>query len=204
MPFKVWADNDFLLAAEVNDYLMEQSVIRCTSGTRPSAPNDGMLVYETDTNWYVSYNPGVGWRTLGQMITGTYTPTLTGSGGNPNLGSTGTAEARWTIWNGKWCLYRGSFQWGGSGMTAGSGQYLVSAPFTSSTFITNGVSCLGQVFFRDNSAGPALRTGACYITTSQTTLGLFEATTGLVTGANPWTWAGSGDYISWEIAYEIA
>lgn len=182
--------------------MLQQTIIPCTSGTRPTPSHEGMTVYETDTNWYVSWN-GSAWIILGTTVTGTYTPGLTASGGNPNLGTTGTTEGRWTLWNGKWCTYRGSIQWGGTGPTAGSGQYLISLPFTSSAFISNGVSNVGQIMLRDNSAGPALRTGCCYITTSSSTMGMFEATTGLVQSTVPWTWGGAGDYISWTVTYEI-
>lgn len=48
MPFRVFSDGEVLTAAYVNDYLMEQAVITCTSGTRPSSPTNGMVIYETD------------------------------------------------------------------------------------------------------------------------------------------------------------
>ena len=201
MGFKLWATNELLTSSDVNTYLAKQSVIVCTSGTRPSSPVEGMLIYETDTDWYVSWN-GSAWIMLGMTVTGTYTPTLTGATTSPTLGSGGTIEGRWTLKNGKWCTYRGSIQWGTSG-TAGSGQYLVSLPFTSSASITNGVSNIGIIMLRDASAGPALRTGAAYISASSTTFAMFEATTGIVTNAVPWAWGGSGDYISWTITYEI-
>ena len=181
--------------------LLAQTVIPCTSGTRPSSPNQGMLIYETDTNWYVSWN-GSSWLMLGTTTTGTNTPTLSASP-SPNLGTGGTIEGRWTLKNGKWCTYRGSIQWGTSG-TPGTGQYLVSLPFTASASITNGVSNVGNIMLRDASGGPALRTGACYVSASSTTFAMFEATTGGVTSAVPWAWGGSGDYISWTITYEIA
>ena len=34
--------------------LLQQTIIPCTSGTRPSSPNDGMMTYETDAG------PGTG------------------------------------------------------------------------------------------------------------------------------------------------
>ena len=200
MGFKLWSTNELLTSSDVNTYLAKQSVIVCTSGTRPSSPVEGMTIYETDTDWYVSWN-GSAWIMLGMTVTGTYTPTLSATS-SPNLGTGGTIEGRWTLKNGKWCTYRGSIQWGTSG-TAGSGQYLVSLPFTSSASITNGVSNIGIIMLRDASGGPALRTGAAYVSASSTTFAMFEATTGIVTNAVPWTWGGSGDYISWTITYEI-
>jgi hypothetical protein len=54
--FKTWSTGDVLTAADVNGYLMKQTVITCTSGTRPSSPVDGMLIYETDTKYFRSYD----------------------------------------------------------------------------------------------------------------------------------------------------
>lgn len=60
MAFKTFTAGSVLTAADVNDYLMEQTVISCTSGTRPASPNEGMTIYETDTNRYMFYN-GAAW-----------------------------------------------------------------------------------------------------------------------------------------------
>lgn len=57
---KVFADGNVLTAADVNDYLMEQAVIRCTSGDRPSSPNEGMTIRETDTDRALTYD-GSAW-----------------------------------------------------------------------------------------------------------------------------------------------
>jgi hypothetical protein len=40
--------------------LLQQTIIPCTSGTRPSSPNEGMFVYETDTDKMSFYN-GTAW-----------------------------------------------------------------------------------------------------------------------------------------------
>lgn len=43
--------------------LLQQSVINCTSGTRPSSPPDGMLIYETDTKYFRSWdNANTTWQ----------------------------------------------------------------------------------------------------------------------------------------------
>lgn len=36
--------------------LLQQSIVPCTSGTRPSSPPDGMTIYETDTQAHAYYN----------------------------------------------------------------------------------------------------------------------------------------------------
>ncbi len=43
-----------------NDALMRQTIVKCTSGTRPSSPDEGMTVHETDTNMRRFYN-GTKW-----------------------------------------------------------------------------------------------------------------------------------------------
>jgi len=44
----------------VNTFLMRQSVIVCTAATRPSSPNEGMVIYETDTDQTLIYS-GTAW-----------------------------------------------------------------------------------------------------------------------------------------------
>lgn len=62
MGFKIFSDGAILTAAEVNDYLMEQAVIACTSGTRPASPAEGMTIYETDTDKLLVYTTATtGW-----------------------------------------------------------------------------------------------------------------------------------------------
>lgn len=63
MPFKVFATEEVLASADVQSYLMKQAVITCTSGTRPSSPNEGMTIYETDTDRYMGHD-GSTWREL--------------------------------------------------------------------------------------------------------------------------------------------
>lgn len=60
MGFHTFASGEVLTAANVNTYLMNQAVIVCTSGTRPSSPSSGMTIYETDTGFYATYN-GSSW-----------------------------------------------------------------------------------------------------------------------------------------------
>lgn len=201
MTLKLWSASELLTSIDMNA-LSKQTVITCTSGARPSSPNDGMTIYETDTDKYMSYN-GSSWLTLGQTVTSTYTPALTGATTNPNLGTGGTAEGRYTLWGGKWCAVRTSFQWGTSG-TAGSGQYFISLPVNTSASGTGGVSNVGSAMMRDASGGPALNVGVCYATASSSTMALLSVGGGLVNNTTPWTWGGSGDYITATLVYETA
>jgi hypothetical protein len=54
MAFKTFVPGTTLTAGDVNEYLMKQSVIVCTSSTRPSSPVEGMTIYQTDTDnqWF--------------------------------------------------------------------------------------------------------------------------------------------------------
>jgi hypothetical protein len=61
MAFKTFTAGEILTASDVNTYLMKQSVITCTSGTRPSSPTEGMIIYETDTDMVRVYS-GAAWQ----------------------------------------------------------------------------------------------------------------------------------------------
>lgn len=63
---KTFTSGSVLTAADVNNYLMTQSVVTCTSGTRPASPTTGQPIYETDTKvirvwdgstWYCPASP---------------------------------------------------------------------------------------------------------------------------------------------------
>lgn len=58
-----------------------------------------------------------------------WTPVLTGSTTNPNLGSTGTAVGKYFRW-GRFVVARFRLTFGGTGISAGSGQWHVSYPVT--------------------------------------------------------------------------
>lgn len=60
MAFKTFIDGNVLTETDLNDYLMRQSVIACTSGSRPSSPVEGMTIYETDTDLLLTYS-GSAW-----------------------------------------------------------------------------------------------------------------------------------------------
>ncbi|WP_327047298.1 hypothetical protein OG320_05235 [Microbispora sp. NBC_01189] len=49
---------EVLTSADVNTYLMQQVIIRCTSTTRPSSPSEGWHIYETDTRRFLVYRSG--------------------------------------------------------------------------------------------------------------------------------------------------
>lgn len=199
MAFKVFTNGAILADTDLNDYLMKQTVIVCTSGTRPSSPVEGMTIYETDTDRYASWN-GSAWLTYAQTSTATFNPSLTAATTNPTLGTGGLAEGRYTLWGGKFCHFSGTVQFGTSGANAGSGQYFLSLPFSTSNQIANGVRHIGTIAARDSSP-VALFTGVCYAASNAATMS-FMINNALVNNAAPITWA-ANDYISFSITYEI-
>lgn len=67
MGYKTFLAGNPLAAADVMAYLMNQENIVCTSGTRPTSPPQGMVIYETDTDtWlYCSNATGPIWNAPG-------------------------------------------------------------------------------------------------------------------------------------------
>lgn len=55
MGYRTFAAGEKPTAAQMQDYLMDQVVIVCTSTTRPSSPVEGMTIYETDTDKLLIY-----------------------------------------------------------------------------------------------------------------------------------------------------
>jgi hypothetical protein len=62
--FKTFVAAATLPASDLNTYLMKQSIIACTSGSRPSSPQDGMPIYETDTDRFLIFD-GSAWIRMG-------------------------------------------------------------------------------------------------------------------------------------------
>jgi formylmethanofuran dehydrogenase subunit A len=73
MAYKVFSNGSVLNASDLNDYLMNQSVMVFSSSTaRASAitsPTEGMMTYLEDTNRFQYYN-GTAWQDLSDEATG--------------------------------------------------------------------------------------------------------------------------------------
>lgn len=126
MGVKTFNDGDVLTASDVNTYLMNQAVIVCTSGTRPSSPTEGMTIAETDTDRILTYD-GTDWRVTGYYGDGeSYTPTITSNGTNPTMGTVTSLGRYWQRGTRRidvliWIKI-------GAGWAAGTGSYAVSLP----------------------------------------------------------------------------
>jgi hypothetical protein len=128
MAFKTFAPG-VLTSSDVNTFLMRQAVIACTSSTRPGSPNEGMTIYETDTDSYKLYD-GSNWIDAGRAVSviSTYTPTLSGTGwtfNNPTITGRFTRLGRWVFLGVR-------IVWAG-GTTAGANDLEISLPVSAST-----------------------------------------------------------------------
>lgn len=159
-----------LTASDVNDYLMKQVNIVCTSATRPTAV-EGMRIYETDTDRELTYD-GTGWVIMSEPSQ-SYTPTFT------NFSSTSpTVDFRYKRCDG-WCEVVGAYTFGASG-TSVTGIMGISTPFTMHTATLLGADTLqctagGSVSFVQVLPGTttrvdlyALNAGGTYLTPTAT------------------------------------
>lgn len=137
-----------------------------------------------------------------------FTPSLSVlSGTPPTLGTGSTAVSRFAQL-GKMVHYYGKILFGSSGAAAGSGVYLISLPVNAA-----GAIAIAQFNAATMLAGPTGNTylGICDIRAANG-LGFFGVLYGtptvpisLVGGpANPFSWGGNGDEITWDFNYEAA
>lgn len=199
MPFKTFNAGDVLTAADVNDYLMEQAVITCTSGTRPSSPAEGMTIYETDTDKILSYS-GSAWIPVQyQGAWDTYTPTWTASGSAPSIGN-GSLAGRYMRAGSRVTLTVKITT--GSTTTYGSGTYGLSLP--PGLNAASGVPAyVGSGYFRDASATSTGHfSGISFVDPGGSAVGFFYNNSQVGAG-NPFTWT-NGDFLIATITYEAA
>jgi hypothetical protein len=166
-------------------------------------PFPGMqVIVDASSDVYTRNTANSAWVLTSQTGMTSYTPTLTAAGGGLAIGTAGSVVGEYSIFNGKLVKYHGTWLFGTSGSNPGSGQFLISLPFTSSGFGTTGVNAVGSFLARDTS-GPSLYSGICYIGATQTQMTFVAGTNGLVTGTNPFTWSNT-DYLTWDVTYPIA
>ena len=129
----------------------------------------------------------------------TYTPTLTASTTNPNLGSTGTATGRWARIQ-KIVFGQANFTFNGAGIAAGLGFYFYSLPVTAQAL----GPVAGSAYAIDISAF-ATTHNTLYLDTTNRLVGI--GTGGGVLAAtiqhNTYVWA-AGDQIKVNFCYEAA
>jgi len=85
--------------------LLAQTIIPCTTGTRPSSPNDGMMTYETDAGpgMFRYREAGLGlWRS---PISAVPLCILTKSSATISTGGSPTTITNWSELNDDWNMY---------------------------------------------------------------------------------------------------
>jgi hypothetical protein len=130
---KTFVAGEVLLAQELNDYLMDQSVMNFASeaarGSAIPTPTEGMLALTLDTDEIDYYNGSAWVPALPIGAWTAYTPTFTG------VNTTGGTTSFWYSQIGKTVFVKGKFTLGaGSGIT---GAVTATLPVTARTNITN-------------------------------------------------------------------
>ena len=129
----------------------------------------------------------------------TWTPVLTGSTTNPNLGSTGTATGRYARVN-KIVIAQAQFVFNGAGIAAGSGFYKCSLPITAQAANpANGTALAIDV------SSFATTANVTYLDTTSLVVGVGSGGAGFAAsiGSTTYVWA-AGDIIRFFICYEAA
>lgn len=189
--------------------LLQQTIINCTSGTRPSSPTDGMVVYETDTRYYRAWNStAAAWITVFSNTVTAITPVLTATTTNPTLGTGSSAVAWWSRSQANMIDFTFAFKFGTSGVNAGSGSYNVNLPVTALSVMGSAFpEAAGMGMIRDDSSG-VIKGATMYVPGSNTAVIAMhapDASGNAVFLANngPWIWA-TLDYIFGNIRYRAA
>lgn len=190
MPFKTFTPS-VLTSADMNDYLMKQAVITCTSGTKPSAPVNGMTIYETDTGNYVTYD-GSAWVVKLGGTWKSYTPTITGI----TVGN-GVRVGRYSV-IGK--TVTGTLTFNAGSTTSYSGTFDFSLPIAAASWYSGDYMPMGHGAVHNGSG--ATRRLTQVVWNNSTTFRMFlETTSGFVTSVAPFTF-GTNAVITANFTYE--
>jgi hypothetical protein len=129
----------------------------------------------------------------------TYTPTLTASTTNPNLGTTGTATGRYARVN-KIVVGQASFVFNGAGIAAGLGFYFCSIPLTAQ----NSGQAAGVANAIDVSTFASVQNSLALDTTTRLIgIGTGGASLAGTIQSTTFVWA-AGDLIRFYFSYEAA
>jgi len=205
--FRTFAASEILTAANVNNYLMTQSVMSFASALARdaaiTAPAEGMVAVLQDENVTTIYS-GTAWIRFVQYGAGsTYTPTLTGSTTNPTQGTTGFPEAFGAYsQNGNIVTGHARFAAGATGAAIGSGNYQFLLPVSckiGGTFPTRG-TVIGSGYYTDASAATA--NYVCTVIATNATFAILKTVAGTIGSTLP-GWA-NNDVIQIHFTYEAA
>jgi hypothetical protein len=194
--YKLWGFEELAASADVNAYLMKQTIVVCTSGTRPSSPPEGMHIYETDTDRLMKWN-GSAWESVASSRI-PYTPTLTADT-NPTLGSGALRLGWYAYMPGPSIAYSYFIKFGTSGTNAGNGPYKISLPVNSGAVLAGGHGSVGSALLADVSLS-VFKSVAVLGTDNSAVFGMVGDNP--VNHTFPWAWA-ANDYLSGTIVYPI-
>lgn len=200
MAYMTFTAGSVLTAAQMMTYLMNQVIIKCTSGTRPSGPDEGMTIYETDTDKILTYD-GSGWIEAGKYgAWATYTHGWNGTIGN------GTVNAVWQRLFGRTIAFNILVTWG-STTSAPGGTWTVNLPTAPARI---GVA---SAIVTDSSAGfwwqgnaylvATASAGVDHVILDSVDTSTIARSVSLSGGTTPFTWA-TGDKLAISGVYESA
>jgi len=206
---KTFVAGEVLLAQELNDYLMDQSVMNfATEAARGSAiptPTEGMLALTLDTDEIDYYNGSAWVPALPIGAWTTWTPVLGGTGWS--LGSTGSEAIGKYVQIGKTVHFTARLTFGTVGATFSAvNRPSITLPVTA-TAASGNIDFVTSIAYYDSSA--TLRyLGSCDFQTSAMSLFCWNAAGTYLVGAAvintaPFTWAAS-DEIHVSGTYEAA
>ena len=181
--YKDFTAGDVFTAAQVDTYLMEQSVmVFATAAARDAALTtvkaDGMFAYLTDAPKRLTRYNGSAWNVVWSDWVD-FTPTFT------NMATSATDGAYRYAPGGMWVKVSGTC----SG--AGSGNVTVTLP-DSATSRSDGLTNFGWARYTDASSTDFV--GIATVGSGSTTIGFRDTNSVVVAAATPFTWA-SGDTI---------
>lgn len=188
MAFKTFAPG-VLTSSDVNTFLMRQAVITCTAATRPASPNEGMTIYETDTDSYRVYT-GAAWINALPNQPETWTPAF-GSGctwtpGNATFSGQYLRLNRWVYVN----IY---FKFGSSSSADATPLIFTLPAITSADFYPGNEMVPSQCEAKDASTGSGYILGPQIVGNDRVGLRAYRDLTYIVnaeiTSTVPFAWA---------------
>ena len=186
---RTWADGEIVTASNINGYLQKQVLICCTSASRPASPEQGMAIYETDTDRIRVYD-GSSWNVMFRQSYTSHTPSYT----NITVGNGSTTNCKYGR-VGNQIHYRGRFTLGSTSSIGGT--IAVDLPVTAASGVHS-----GTVMY---SISSALYMGGSWTPSTGTLQFKTVGSTGNqnANATNPGTFA-NNDYFEWNIVYEAA
>lgn len=188
MAHRVWTDGYVPPASTFQADLQDQTWNRVTSSTRPAAPSDDMIIFETDTGWVMQYDTGSAtWKYVLRPDGFSTAATTLWPGGTPALSNitvgNGTVTGSYTR-VGRLTVARVSLTFGSTTSVSGEpGFYLPFSPQASTDALG------GKARFTDASSS-AVR--SAYFPVLLGDLVLFrDGTDTALSSTAPWTWTTS-------------